>query len=244
MLTDEIDFASLSNNKEEAFIQFEKQVRENYERSSRNDRDFHSDMNGNYNGSYAPEKSYVKTLLAFLDACELNMDIPDISKLSGNEFEEKFGEFRGEIIYLITRFAVQKNRITSGDAGTVILIEQDYKIEIGQLLNTVRKIVNQEINEQNKKEKIFKKIASLQSEIDRDRTTIDALFGRTIDLSKIVGEFGGNIEPLIDKMERIKKLIWDNSKKENLIPQSSRPKLIPKKSNEFAEEELEDEIPF
>ena len=139
------------------------------------------------------------------------------------------------------RFNLRKNRTDAGSIGTVIMIASTYKSEIGKLLETIRKIVNQEVHDPKKKDKIFAKIAALQSEVDRDRTTIDALFGQMIDLTKTVGECAENLDPLIDKLERVKKLFWDNSEKVEILPKKERSKLITKQE---APAELDDEIPF
>lgn len=235
---DNLDFENLPKCKEEAFVEFEKNIRQEYEGQSRNDREFHADQNGNYYGSYAPEKSYVMAVLACVDEYNLDLELPDIIELSNDEFEKHFGNFKSKVLYATMRFSLRKNRIENGSVGTLIMLEPTYKSEIGKLLETIRKVVNQEVTDTNKKDKIFSKISSLQSEIDRDQTTIDALFGRMIDLSKTVGECADNIEPLIEKIERVKKIFWDNSKKVDLLPKIERPKLITKEETVDTGEEI------
>lgn len=231
--------ARLSN--EEKFIFFEKEERESYIQGSRNDHEHQTDQNGNYFGSYEYEKTYVVKMCAFLDEYELDNSIADISGLKDDEFNRKFDDFKNKMTYMSTRFHLRKDRVGEGPVGTTILIPSTYKAKIGDLLQTIRKIVNQEVSNENKREKIFSKIASLQSEVDRDRTTVDALFSRAIDLSRTIGEFGENIEPLIDKMERLKNIFWDNSNNVSRLQNSKRPKLIEEAKSSF---ELSDEIPF
>ncbi len=171
------------------------------------------------------------------------MEVTDITEVEDGNFQYSFSQFFNKINYAKTRFALRKNRISAGVAGTIVRIVPNFKSEIAKLLDTIRKIVNQEIIDPNKKDKIFQKIASLHSEVDRDRTTLDAVFGRTIDLSRVLGEFGSNIEPLIDKIERLKKLIWDGTEKENLLPKHNRVKQISKNNNDN-KDEMDDDIPF
>lgn len=235
---DELDFENLPDCKEEAFVKFEKNIRQVYEAQVRNDREFHSDNTGQYFGSYSPEKSYVMGVLACIDEYGLEIDLPDIADLSGNEFEKYFGIFKSKVLYATMRFSLRKKRIDNGTIGTLIMIAPSYKDEIGKLLVTIRKIVNQEVKDVTKKDKIFSKIASLQSEVDREQTTIDALFGRMISLSKTIGDSAENLEPLIEKLERVKKLFWDNTEEVKLLPKAERKKLITK------EDDLDDEIPF
>ena len=76
-------------------------------------------------------------------------------------------------------------------------------------MDTIRKIVSQEVKDVHKRDNILSKIASLQSEVDRDQTTVDALFSRMLDLSQTIGKAAENIEPLVKLMERVKKVFWD-----------------------------------
>lgn len=244
---DELDFDSLPECKEEAFVEFEKSVRSEYENASRDDRRFHTDQNDYYSGSYAPEKAYTMAILAYIDEYNLDVDLPDIIELSNSDFESHFGKFKSKVLYVVMRFALRKNRIENGSIGTVISIASEYKTEVGKLLETIRKIVNQEITDTNKKDKIFTKIASLQSEIDRANTTIDAIFGRMIDLSSTIGECADKLEPAINKLERIKKIFWDNSNKVELLPAKKRQKLISQQDNQPTPPDtdtLDDELPF
>ncbi len=74
---------------------------------------------------------------------------------------------------------------------------------IGRHLEVSRKIVRQEIKDVIKRDAILSKIAALQSEIDRERTSIDQFFSRMIDFSLVIKECGDNIIPLIEKVDNI-----------------------------------------
>ncbi len=235
------DEEQLPSGREEAFVFFEKKARINYVDWSYDDRNENTDSNGQYFGSYDPERTYVTKMLAFLDEYDLENSIVDILGLIDDDFIQKFSGFEQKMTYMATRFQLRKWRIDAGIVGTMIMIAPTYKSEIGKLLETIRKIVNQEVRDKNKKDKIFSIIASLQSEVDREQTTIDALFGRMIDLSKTVGECAENLEPLLEKMERVKKLFWNNSKKLEMLPKQERPKLITKADEEF---DIDGDIPF
>ncbi|WP_299794506.1 hypothetical protein [uncultured Marivita sp.] len=250
MIDDGLNLDSLSANSQEAFTEFESQIRTAYEKSMRDDRQHETDQNDNYIGSYAPERSYVMAVLAFLDEFGLETEIEDISELEGEEFYKQFRQFKSKIEYTTMRYKLRKSRIANGGVGTVIAIAATYKTEIGSLLEKIRKIVNQEVAAGNKKDKIFTKITALQSEVDRDLTTVDAAFGRVLDLSKMLGEAGGNIKPAVDQLERIKKLFWDRSEKVEQLPKPDRPKMITEEKPEgyqgYGESprDLDDEIPF
>ena len=107
----EIDLSNLPASSQEAFTVFEAAVRAEYETLARNDRDHNVDQNGNYEGTYAPERAYVTAIIAFLDEYSLEVDIEDISAISDSEFELAFRKFRSQVMYVATRYKLRKNRI-------------------------------------------------------------------------------------------------------------------------------------
>lgn len=234
----------LSEGSEEAFALFEQRAREKYEEQIHNDRKYHSDHNGNYEGSFLPERSYVTTILAFLDEYSIESNIEDISELDNAEFYREFGRFKSKVEYISTRFNLRKNRLENGTLGTAITLEKSYKSEVGSHLEKIRKVINQQVSDGAKKDKIFHKINALQSEVDRDMTTIDAAFGRMLDLSRVMGECGDNVKPAVDQLERIKKIFWDNGNKVDALPKPERPKALPKADTETSSIDRDDEIPF
>lgn len=231
----------LSHNSEEAFIAFEKTQKEILEKAKIGD---HNRQYGVYVGAYSYERDYVIAVLAFLDEYDLDIDVTDIRELNDDDFSSNFNRFLSQVSYAIMRFSLRIKRIETGAAGTPIMLAANYKDEIGKNLEIIKKIVNQEVKDENKKDVIFKKIAALQSEIDRDRTTLDAAFGRLIDLSKVVGECAENLEPIVQKIERITSALRDGSERVKLLPKKERPKLISAPKSSPKADELEDEIPF
>lgn len=244
MIFDEVDFSKLPANREEAFTAFVGGISEEYTQKVRDDRRTYSDQNGNYEGSYEPERSFVTAVLAFLDEYGIEADVTDISELDNQEFSAHFGRFKSKVEYLTTRFKLRQHRIVSGGIGTLIAIGPDYKGEIGSLLEKIRKIVRQEVQEVQKRDLILAKIAALQSEIDRDQTTVDAIFGRMVDFSQTVGKMAESIEPLASMIERVKKILWDAPKKVEQLPKPDRPKLITKEKKVNERPDIDDEIPF
>lgn len=251
MIDDGLDLDALSMDSQQAFVQYLEQLRNLFQSASRNDREHSVDQNGDYVGSYDPERAFVVGILAFLDEYGLETEISDISELDDDaEFFKQFKRFEAKINYTAMRYRLRINRIESGSVGTLIAIAESYKTEIGSLLEKIRKIVNQEVEAGNKRDKIFTKIAALQSEVDRDQTTVDAAFGRVLDLSKTLGEAGGNIKPAIDQLERIKKLFWDKSEKVEQLPKPGRPKMITEEKSDSDQGQggrprtIDDEIPF
>ena len=244
MIIDNIDLTDLPSNQEEAFVEYDRRLREALRKAREEDRQIHYDRDGDYNGDYSPERYYVSSTLAFLD--EYGLDdgsLTDITGLENYEFKRAFSKFFNDINYMISRFKLRSGRMSSGAAGTPIEFASTYKEEASKLLATIRKIVEQEVADQNKKDAILRKVAALQSEIDRDRTTVDAVFSRLIEFSKVAGEVGKNIEPLVEKIERLKKVFFEGVVEVDLLPRPNRKKALPK-PEENLQQSVDDEIPF
>ena len=255
MIIDSVKIDDLGRNAEEAFVVFEERLRSVLLDLQSEDRARNRDINGNYEGAHEPERYYVSSIIAFLDEYNLDIDVQDISSVTDGEFLGYFNVFFNKINYARTRFKLRKYRIDSGDAATPISITANYKDEIHENLNTIRKIVNGHVDDTNKKEAIYRKIAALESEIDRDRTTVDAVFSRFIDLSRIVGECATNLEPLVQKLERVMAALGKGANRIPLLPKRDAPKLLSSNSNEGpsiagasqlknSRSDLDDEIPF
>lgn len=243
MIFSEVDLSDLPENSEEAFVEYEKIIRERYHQLYRHDRD-QTNIDGEYVGKYEPERSYMNAILAFIDEYSLDIKIPDISDFRGSSYYDEFLVVMSTIEYAVGRLSLRRQRILSGSAGTIISIEANYKTEIGELLQTIRKIVIQEVSDIKKRDAIMTKISLLQSEVDREQTTVDALFGRMIDLSQTIRTCTDELEPLFKKVEKLKKLFWDRSEKVKLLPKQERQKLIPEQSAQFSNNDADNDFPF
>jgi hypothetical protein len=246
MIIDSINIEDLGDNAEEAFVIFEERLRESLWRAKEEDRRLYTKSNGFYEGSYSPERYYVSSILAFLDEYDLHqMDVPDITTVDNDDFLHRFDEFFNKVNYARTRLKLRKARIDTGQGGTPIIIKAQFRDEIHGHLDTIRKIVNAHIRDEGKKDAIYKKISALQSEIDRSRTTVDAVFGRAIALSKVLYECGENLEPLIQRFERVMAALYRGSDCFPLLPKRERPKLLPKSEGRpKLPHDLDDDIPF
>ncbi|MCY4288609.1 MAG: hypothetical protein OXC63_08450 [Aestuariivita sp.] len=238
----DVSVDDLPGNPEKAFCEFETKVRTAYENQEA--ANSYDDM-GNFVSEvcYASRKSYVVRILAFLDLRAITYAdeprIRDITTLDGEDFMETFGQFTLGVERLITTFQLRNDSQT----GTKIAIAISYKAEIGRYLKKIREIVRREVKAVHKRDNIFAKIAALQSEVDRDQTTIDAAFGRVIDLSKVIGEVAENIKPVIELMDKIKRIFWEGTDKVNLLPKPPSPIMLPKPNSNAPSKDASDDIP-
>ena len=75
MTFDALDFSKLPAKREAAFAAFVNTINEELSQKIDYDRRSYSDHNGNYEGSFGPERSYVTAVLAFLDEYGIDSDI-------------------------------------------------------------------------------------------------------------------------------------------------------------------------
>ncbi|MCY4260150.1 MAG: hypothetical protein OXC91_07805 [Rhodobacteraceae bacterium] len=233
-----LTFDDLPDNTEEAFSAYEARVKDSCEEQMTGDRQYHTDRDGNCEGLY------VTAIVAFLDEDSIDSNMEDISELDDDEFLKELGRFKSKVEYVSIRFNLRPHRIKAGVIGTIISIESRYKAATGARLEKIRKIVNQEADEGSKRDKIFTKIPDLQSEIDRDMTTIDAAFGRWLDLGRAIGDFAESVRFAIDQFERIANLFLKHMNRGDVSPQPERPKMPPRTAKEALSSGLGDDIPF
>lgn len=245
-MSDEISYENFSGNVDLDFIEFEKQVYKVFKQQEQDDRDTFSDLNGNYSGSYEPERAYVTSLLAINDEFNLGIEIDNINRYSGNTFYNRFPGFMHDVKYATTK-TLLRNRGSNGiSIGTPAIIESGWKDKIYDALNKIEKIVNQEVIDDNKQDAIYRKINALRSEISRSRTTFDAIMMRMIDFSSAAREVGENIKPLVKLAERVEKMITSGIQKSDNqeIEQHDSKMIESKNSSEKPDDDLDDEIPF
>ncbi|MFC7292298.1 hypothetical protein [Hirschia litorea] len=244
MIIDDIDFADLPVGKEEAFVEYVRRLKKQLGPLDRQDLEINWDQQHDcYSGEYEPRRLYVSSILAFLDEYDLDGgEIKDISGLPKVDFGVEYSAFSNSVNYIVTRYKLRSSRYCNGSAGTPILIEGSYKDEIGKHLDQIRKIINQEISDENKKDILFKKIASLQLEVDKSRTTIDAVFSRIYEISQGVNEYARDCEPLIKKISQLGDIFIKGSKRDDKLLETKRKKALPKPDDKSPD--VNEEIPF
>jgi hypothetical protein len=155
------------------------------------------------------ERSVADHIFALIFALDLKipikMDRP--SRPSDTEFADWFKWFLRDAHHYAVRARVAHQLGKPKDIVGAISFSPDYQEEIGQLLNRIRKIVNQADLSDNKKNVIFKRISSLQLEVDRSTTRFDAFLSRWLDLTNAIGEGAENLEPAAKLMERILRVL-------------------------------------
>jgi hypothetical protein len=199
-------------------------------------------------------QQYVQVLLAFIDEHDLEATMGvsisrNMPKWDSGSFEGWLNEFQNTIKYYQARCRF-RSRNASTDAITIAL-NSDYRSEIHDLLNKIRKVVaNLEISDR-KRDAIYGRISALESEIDKSRTRIDALMALMLEASETTGEVAERLEPVVKLAERVRAL-FAKARAENEPPalpapdDPSQAKRIagPAEAKDGPKPQSNDDIPF
>jgi len=234
MISDE-DIDSLPDDPEAAFVQYEGILREAVRTSNR--------------AGWAMEREYVVHVLAFVDTRAIALDLPRDPPLLDSYFADWYEGFIRRVDYYKAaarlRVAARKK-----DNVTVLMLTPDFKTQIGGHLTAIRKIVAEAEISENKRDAIFRRINNLQEEVDRDRTRTEAAMALWLDLTSAISKGAKNLDPAIDRMERIIKILAaakdENEQKALTAPQEKKRLAPPTTAPESpqSQESTDDEIPF
>ena len=133
---------------------------------------------------------------------------------------------------------------------SVLVLDPDFKTQIGAHLTAIRKIVGEAEISANKRDAIFRPINNLQEEVDRDRTRTEAAFALLLDLTSAISNGAKNLDPALERVERIIKVLArakDESETKALTTAKERKRIAPPTTapelSDFGSHP-DDEIPF
>jgi hypothetical protein len=155
--------------------------------------------------NWTVEREYVTHVLAFADAravkLTLDGDIPD----DDDDFEDYYNGFLAQVDRYRAKARVEL-AAEQKSSGTSFHIAGNFKTQIGGHLTAIRKIVNDAHLSESKRDAIFKQVEKLQFEVDRDRTRSETAMGLWLDISSAIGHGAKNLDPAIERLERIMKI--------------------------------------
>lgn len=211
MITDE-EIDDLPDDDEAAFVQYEAILREAV-RKVNSDQDYRT---------WDVEREYVAHMLAFVDNRDLPVDLPRNPPDDDQYFSEWHKNFVRAVDYFKASARLQvsarrKRNVTS------IALSLDLKTQVGGHLTAIRNIVGGADLSENKRDAIFRRIADLQEEVDRDRTRTEAALALWLDVTTAVGKGADNLKPVLDRIESIMK-VFAKARDENEQKALSGPK--------------------
>lgn len=190
-------------------------------------------------------RRYVEAVSAYLDEHELRgfeifERLEDKAPLDDGRFGDWWTEYSNAVSYAQTRIRLRRKR---GGALSVVL-NDEYRKEIGALLTKIRAIVPQLEITDRKRDAIYTRITQLQAEVEKSRTNLENFFAVTLETADTLGQAGTKAKPFLDALERLMK-IFSKARAEEPPPSLPSPperkRLEPPKKPKA---ELDDDIPF
>lgn len=161
-----------------------------------------------------------------------------------DDWRDQCHMFRAEATKVSHRFLLRfgaRNRTVALDAGT--------KIKISHWLKKMRELVQQADVAPEKKDRLYALIDDLQTEVDRDRTPVQAVGELFVAVCTYLGAGAKQLQPVADLLQNVCSslgLAKDSEDTQRRLPKPKDAKRIesPKKEKNPFDRDLDDEIPF
>lgn len=190
------EMAGLLEDDKLAFVTYEEQLR------SKTRDNVGPDDRGSHK-----EREYANHVLAFVDVADLGIPVNKQPPLIDGEFWPWYHKFIQIVDYHTVKFRLAHARFYGKGMVSTFCLSDDYKTRIHNLLERVRKVVNQADFLDDKKDAIYKMIAELQAQVDRSGTLLSAFLSRFLDLTNAFGEGAENLEPAVKLLEHVMKVL-------------------------------------
>ena len=153
--------------------------------------------------AHEAREDIIITLFAFTDAhgidIELSRDVPS----STDKFMLYFREVANITRYHITKASVKRAARTKSSTSGTYLLPPAVKVEIRFYLDQIREIISQSELSDMKRTALTMKLNAFATEVDRDKTRLEALASAIVWTRKEITEGAKGLEPLVEKLEKM-----------------------------------------
>lgn len=176
---------------------------------------------------------------AFISGHELEINIPAISSSTTDSKIRSIVGFATSIITSLNNY-IRENK----ESGELNKFRKKFATKFGNpffyeftdgdvarvqvLLNELRSIIGSSIEfDEKHKRRLLKRLESLQSELHKKMADLDHFWGLVGDAGVVLGKFGKDAKPLVDRIKEITKITWKTqSRAEELPSDASSPALL------------------
>lgn len=173
------------------------------------------------------ERTYVASVRAFAEVYDLALGVDDPPGNDPN-FATYFRSFEEKIDFEVLKYRISGIRNVNVPSDFDVKLQKDHREEVHNLINKIRKIVNQADIDLRLKEGILSKLGSLSREIDKMRTSMNVLTDAMLELTSATGQAAENLEPAVKVFERIAGVFGRAKKKQDIekLAGPEEPKLL------------------
>ncbi|WP_257281137.1 hypothetical protein [Endozoicomonas sp. ISHI1] len=98
---------------------------------------------------------------------------------------------------------------------------------IQTLVNELRIKISENQNfEENHRQRLLKRLESLQSELHKRVSDLDRFWGMIGDAGVVIGKFGKDAKPIVDRIKEISEIVWKTQARTEELPSSTPSPLL------------------
>lgn len=228
-------FESLPSDPEEAFLTLEGFFRRELEDN------LQKDSSDSFNISYYID--YLSQVVAAISELNLTqqfgVDLPPVEDINYASYPDLSKRIKNYCI----RLQIRKGRRTQGFS---VAFDPASKAKIHHLLGQVRETIQLLEVTESKREALLKRVAALESEVDRTRTRLEAFGELVIGVAGLTGEASEKLEPLRKLVDSVARIIHGSKEEEERnqvkLPAPEKPKQL--EGPKTPVDQSDDDIPF
>jgi hypothetical protein len=196
----------------------------------------HSDFSKEY-------KNYLEAygfLMAFIESNGLKIVFKPLKFQLPDDINEITETFR--LIRTSTQRTIRESSVINAKEKYITLLGKGFSYvftdgdisRIQTLINELRDLIAKSKSfEENHKERLLKKLEKLQAELHKKMSSLDKFWGLIGDAGVILGKFGEDAKPFVDRFQEIAQIVWGvQARTEELQSGLRMPLLMPQKKEE------------
>ena len=173
---------------------------------------------------------YYHLLSYFLSKHNYEFEKPEIKAERGNsvlsDINNLFENLREEFIRKYKeRSIVQSNEKYSNIFENTFAYEfsEDDLKRVQELINKLREdISNSDLFESDHQRRLLKRLEKLQSELHKKVSDLDRFWGLIGDAGVVIGKFGKDVKPMVDRIREIAGIVWRTQSKSEGLPSGTK----------------------
>src|SRR5215472_2394761 len=170
--------------------------------------------------NFDAEQKYADTLRAFADEYEL--DVPFRTyPIPGQE--DWWRLFSSDVNYTQNRYRFRHKLGTRMLPGSSVTLNAERRAEIHSLIAKIRKVVAVLDVSEDKRDRIYSRIAALAKEVDQSKTFYGTLMGLILETSGTLGEAAERLDPLARLIRRLTSIVADQKTADEQLKLSAPP---------------------
>jgi len=231
MLNEEF-LRSLPDDPELAFIELVDYL-DDWLRTRVNDQNFYS------------ERKYADTLRAFVDEYDIDVPFRQYTSVNFDHEGDWWARFSADVNYAQSRFRFRHKLGARMLPSSSVTLNTERRAEIHSLIAKIRKVVAVLDVSEDKRDRIYSRIAALAKEVDQSKTFYGTLMGLIVETSGALGAAAERLDPLARLIRRITSIVADQKTADEQLKLAAPPetKRIEGPARQQYQD-LDDDIPF